>query len=188
MEGNVRPSRGTLIVANHVGSPDIFVLGFCFGTFFLSKHDVANWPIVGTLARLGLTVFVDRSRKHQVKANIEDMARRLGEGDSIVLFAEGGASDGSDVLPFKTSFFEAAVISRSPVLPIAISYLDPGRPSVACWRNTTFATHFFNLLSHPQLEAEVGVLPEIPSEVGRKELAKKSRSSIQFFLQRKSIC
>tara|TARA_B100000686_G_C16780054_1_gene971208 strand:- start:1136 stop:1882 length:747 start_codon:yes stop_codon:yes gene_type:complete len=179
IQGEARKSAGVLIVANHVGSPDIFVLGSCFNTFFLSMHDVADWPVVGTLARLGHTVFVDRSRKHQVKDNINNIADRLRNGFHVALFPEGQATDGSHVLPFKTSHFEAAVLAARPVLPVAIRYLDKNCPSIACWTGTAFAVHFIRLLTNSVLEVEVCILPEISSELGRRELALESYSAIR---------
>lgn len=178
VEGNLNIPSGSLIVANHVGSPDIFILGSCFPAFFVSKAEISGWPLVGWLARLGATVFVDRGRRHQVKDIQLEIKKRLQEGWSIILFAEGGASDGKTVLPFKTSFFEAAAVTGAPVVPVAIQYHDASVPSVACWYGNTFVAHILALLKNQSLEVSVVVLPEIQGEADRRVLAEKTYRSI----------
>ena len=41
VEGDVNIKSGSLFVANHVGSPDIFICGACFKGFFVSKAEIA---------------------------------------------------------------------------------------------------------------------------------------------------
>ena len=179
VEDTFDSSPNALIVCNHVGSPDIFVVGSCFNTFFISKNDVANWPLMGVLAKLGHTLFVNRSRRHQVKQTIQEMTDRLNGGFSVVVFPEGQVTDGSDVIPFKTSHFEAAVLAGRPVIPVMIRYLDSNTPSVASWMNVNFVSHFFQLLKNPLLEVRVRVFPPILPDGNRRDLAQKSYISIR---------
>src|SRR2546428_704839 len=53
------PHEG-LIVSNHVSYLDIIALSTVTSCAFVSKKEVAAWPIFGLYARLGGTVFVDR--------------------------------------------------------------------------------------------------------------------------------
>jgi len=177
--GDGKPPANALIVANHVGSPDIFVLGSCFEAFFVSKDEVRRWPLVGFLTRLGDTVFVDRSRRRQVPATIAAIQNRLAGGFSVTLFPEGGATDGADVIPFKSSHFQAAVLARRPVVPVMVRYLDGGTPSVACWYNKNFFTHVLALLKNAELEVQVQVLAPLAWEPGRRVLAAESRRVIR---------
>ena len=55
--GDFKVAEGSLVVANHVGAPDIFVLGKCFPGFFVSKAEIAQWPLFSYLARLGRSYF-----------------------------------------------------------------------------------------------------------------------------------
>ncbi len=174
VEGDVRIAPGSLIVPNHVGTPDIFVMSSCFPAFFVSKAEIGQWPLFSWLARLGATLFVDRSRRHQVKATISEIRERLEEGASVVLFAEGRASDGQGVLPFKTPHFEAAALAGAPVVPVAVKYHDGNTPSIACWTDTSFFDHILALLKNRTLEGTVFILPEIRGETDRRVLAEKS--------------
>jgi 1-acyl-sn-glycerol-3-phosphate acyltransferase len=60
---------------------------------FVAKREVASWPLVGLVARVRGTVFVDRERRQQAANATAEIARFLGENQSIVLFAEGATLD-----------------------------------------------------------------------------------------------
>ena len=171
--GSAQLEPGMLIVANHVGSPDIFVLGACFQACFVSKMELRDWPLLGMLTRLGATLYVDRSRRHEVKFTIEEIRHRLESGISVVLFPEGGVSNGVTINPFKTSHFESAVLSHRPVLPVLIQYHDGHTPSIACWSNTSFYRHFLALLKTPRLDVTVTVFPPLTGQ-DRRYLAEES--------------
>jgi len=176
---NSMVEEGSLIIANHVGVPDIFVMGSCFPSFFVSKADVRRWPLVGWLTQLGATIFVDRNRKQQVRSTIDQLQYRLKAKCSVILFPEAQATDGKDILPFKSSYFEAAIQTGKPVVPVIINYHDNKQPSVACWYNINFVTHLFRLLKQKQLNTTVQILSSIQGETDRKVLANKCYDVMQ---------
>jgi lyso-ornithine lipid O-acyltransferase len=53
-----------LVVANHVSWLDIPVLGSVLDVRFLSKAEVARWPLIGLLARRNGTLFIRRGEHH----------------------------------------------------------------------------------------------------------------------------
>ena len=168
---NVPP--GAMIISNHIGSPDIILLAACFEVFFVSKAEIGSWPVVGWTARMGRTIFVDRTRRHQVAAMIQGIQERLRDGFSVAWFPEGGATLGDTIEPFKPSAFEAAVRENKPVVPVLIRFHDDNQPSIACWRGMNFAEHILRILKYPRLEATVTVLPPVPAGESRQELARK---------------
>jgi 1-acyl-sn-glycerol-3-phosphate acyltransferase len=172
--GVTKIKNGSLIVANHIGAPDIFVLGKCFPAFFVSKADITEWPLFGLLARLGEVILAKRDRRHQVKEIIAQMSGRLQEDCSVILFPEGQATDGKKVLDFKPSTFEAAVQAECDVVPVTLVYGDGNRPSVACWRDVPFLEHILRLLKNWRLDVTVFVHPAIQGGADRRELAGKS--------------
>ena len=177
IEGNASIKPGSLIVANHVGSPDIFVLGATFKGFFVSKAEIADWPLFSWLARLGMTVFVDRSKRHQVKALIEEIEQRLNNDQCVILFPEAQATDGTDVVPFKSAVFESAVLASRPVVPVEIRYHDDHQPTIA-YHGDSFIIHIMTLLKAPRLLATVTILPKISAGEDRQTLAEKSYKAI----------
>jgi 1-acyl-sn-glycerol-3-phosphate acyltransferase len=177
IEGNASIKPGSLIVANHVGSPDIFVLGATFKGFFVSKAEIFDWPLFNWLARLGKTVFANRSKRHQVKALIDEIKQRLNSDQCVILFPEAQATDGTDVVPFKSAIFESAVLASRPVVPVEIRYHDDHQPTIAYYGDS-FISHIMTLLKAPRLLATVTVLPEILVGDDRQTLSAKSYKAI----------
>ena len=101
------PTHPTLFVSNHSSYFDILVLGSLFPCSFIAKADMMTWPLIGQLAKLQRSVFVDR-KPANVSEHSDELSRRLKAGDSLVLFAEGTTSDGNRILPFKSSLLSVA--------------------------------------------------------------------------------
>lgn len=102
------PGSGGLIVANHVSWLDIAVLGAERPVCFVAKSEVAGWPVIGFLANLQRTVFIDRSRRAATANVAAQMGARLSDGEAVVLFAEGTTGDGTRILPMRSSLLGAA--------------------------------------------------------------------------------
>ena len=139
VRGTISTTRPTLFAANHVSYLDIEILGALIPASFVAKREVSTWPFFSWLAKLQRSVFVERKPNSAHKSN-EEIKRRLQSGDDLVLFPEGTSSDGTYVLPFRSSFFAAAQVRQKdgrpiPVQPISISYtrLD-GIPLGRHWR------------------------------------------------------
>ncbi len=107
IEGERVGDQPVLLVANHVSWLDIPVISAAAPVSFVAKKEVGTWPFVSWLAKLQRTVFVDRQRRTAAGASASEIAGRLRDGDTLVLFAEGTSSDGNRVMPFKTSLFAA---------------------------------------------------------------------------------
>jgi 1-acyl-sn-glycerol-3-phosphate acyltransferase len=161
--------RQIVFVSNHSSWVDIPVLGGVLDGCFVSKGDVAGWPVIGTIARLGRSVFVSRSRT-ATKRERDAMRATLRQGDNLILFPEGTSSDGSRVLPFRSSFF--AVAERQPgeaagdlpmIQPVSVVYdrlggLPAGRasrPIFAWYGDMDILSHFWRLTQHIGLRATV---------------------------------
>ncbi len=99
----MRESR-MVYVSNHVSHFDIPVLGSVLKGSFVAKQDMARWPIAGFMARLQQTVFISRDPRAG-RAVTDSIAEQLRRGRSLILFPEGTTSDGSGVLPFKSTIF-----------------------------------------------------------------------------------
>ena len=113
-----------LIVSNHVSWLDIMMIADASGAAFVSKDDVAGWPVIGWLARLNNTVFVARTERKAVRGQADELRAALIRDQPVALFPEGTTSDGRTLLPFRASLF--ASVSPAPpgvmVQPVAIDY------------------------------------------------------------------
>ena len=101
--------RDVFYVANHVSWTDVAIFGGLTGTAFVAQHGVASWPVIGTLARLNRTIFVNRAGKQQVVEQIAQLRAAIAENWTVTLFPEGTTSDGLGLLPFKQALFATMV-------------------------------------------------------------------------------
>jgi 1-acyl-sn-glycerol-3-phosphate acyltransferase len=114
--------RPVIYVCNHSSWLDIPAIGGRVHGRFVAKDDVAAWPVIGTVAHLGRTVYVSRNRGSTLKER-DEMQATLAAGDDLFLFPEGTSSDGSRVLPFRSSFFAAAYGTAVPLIqPVSVVY------------------------------------------------------------------
>jgi 1-acyl-sn-glycerol-3-phosphate acyltransferase len=178
---------GGLIAANHLGYVDILVLGSFCPAIFVAKSDVDSWPVFGWLSRNAGTIFVSRDNPAEVPAQLATMERPLREGVPIVLFPEGTSSDGSRVLPFRSSLLESAVRSGKPITPVAISYSlhghgDPGQ-EIAYWGDHTLFPHLLNLLSKSGFEARIAFGQSRHPESDRKREAIRLHGEVSGLLE-----
>ena len=161
--------RRVIYVSNHSSWADVPVVGGVLDGRFVAKKEVAGWPVIGAIAWLGRTVFVSRSRASTGKER-DAIRRVLKAGDNLILFPEGTSSDGSRVLPFRTSFFAVAEVqgredrSALPLIqPVSVVYdrlggLPAGRasrPVFAWYGDMDIASHFWRLRQNIGLRATV---------------------------------
>jgi 1-acyl-sn-glycerol-3-phosphate acyltransferase len=173
------PAHGGLIVSNHIGSVDIFVMAACFSMSFVSKSDVRAWLLAGYMTRIANTIYIDRTRRRGLTAMVQAIAERLRDEHNVVVFPEGGATSGHQVEHFNPSAFEAVVRANSSVIPVMVRYYDTGEPSVASWpEGISFMGNMKRLLIHPRLNVKVWIFPEITGETDRRVFAEKSRALI----------
>lgn len=170
------PAAPAFIVANHLSWLDILVLGAHLGPTFVSKHEIAGWPVLGHLSRVTGTIFVDRGRKRDALRVMEEIDRAIAEGATVLLFPEGTSSRGGTVQPLKPALLEWAAQRTRPVHSVAIGYRtgDPAVPAadaVCWWDNRPFATHVMRFLTLDRVEARLvyGGAPEQGSD--RQQLA-----------------
>ena len=77
VNGNLSKQRPLLLVANHVSWKDIMVLGSVADVVFIAKSEVRGWPVLGWLARLQRSVFVEREVRRKTGAQISDVSAGL---------------------------------------------------------------------------------------------------------------
>ena len=151
------PSQG-LIACNHLGYVDILVIGSVCPAIFVAKSDVKSWPIFGWLASRAGTIFVSRDEPAKVASQLREIERPLRAGLPVVLFPEGTSSDGTSVLPFRSSLFESAISTGSSITPAAIAFHQVGvdvGSEVAYWGDLVLVPHLLNLLAKESFTARL---------------------------------
>jgi lyso-ornithine lipid O-acyltransferase len=169
------PASG-LLVCNHLSYMDILVLASLAPSMFVAKREVKSWPVMGLLAQLGGTLFIDRQRRTHVGEINDDIQAALDDGALVVVFPEGTSSDGKTVLPFKSSLLEPATQQNHPLTVARLHYtLANGKndEAVAYWGDAVFFTHLLNLLSQDKVRATVRFAPVADHSSDRKTLAQQ---------------
>jgi 1-acyl-sn-glycerol-3-phosphate acyltransferase len=149
VEGEL-PSGSAVIVANHLSYLDIVIAGAAVPCAFVAKQEIARWPVFGILARLGRTIFLDRSSRASAWEAADRMVERLGEGVPVIFFPEGTSTDGSEVIRFHSTLFASAVETGCAVIPVAIFYEPQGGVTERdlCWfGEESFLPHLLKVLS-----------------------------------------
>jgi len=192
-------NRAVLYVSNHVSWADIVVIGSIAPVAFVAKREVASWPLVGITAKVQRTVFVDRTRRHQAGTVVAEILKRLADGISVVLFAEGTSSDGNRVLPFRSALLgvveeasSRASTGNLVIQPMSISYIGlhgmpmgrQHRPLVAWYGDLDFLPHIKAFIEHGAVDAVVSYGEAVPAnvEADRKVMTKRLENSVRGLL------
>lgn len=141
------------LVANHSSWLDIVALQSAARVSFVSKAEVASWPVIGFIGRAIGTVFIER-RATEARRQAETLSARLARGDRLCLFPEGTSSDGQRVLPFKSSLFgvflEPGIGEAARIQPVTLRYharADLPATLYGWWGEMDFGGHLVSLLA-----------------------------------------
>ena len=174
------PTRG-LLVSNHQGYLDILCLNVLCTSHFVAKAEIKSWPLFGLFSEWSGTIFLDRKHRTAVRGPLERVVELLRQGERVVIFPEGTDSDGTTVLPFHSSFFEAAIQAQCPVVPLAIRYSAPGvspNEEVIYWKDRRFIFHVIRLLGVKEVRARLTFGEPMEAGDNRKQLSGRVRERI----------
>jgi 1-acyl-sn-glycerol-3-phosphate acyltransferase len=124
LHGSPAPAGPVLLVANHISWLDILVMHAARYCRFVSKADVKRWPLIGTLATGGGTIYIERGSRRDALRVVHRMVESLQRGEVVAVFPEGTTGDGAALLPFHGNLIQAAISAAAPVQPVALSFLD----------------------------------------------------------------
>ena len=112
-----------IFVANHQSQFDIFVLdGFLDMDFrWLAKKELFRIPFFGWAMLLAGSIPVDRSHGRQALKSLDQAAKRIAAGASVIIFPEGTRSPDGKLQPFKAGGMQLAIKSGVELVPMAIT-------------------------------------------------------------------
>lgn len=174
--------RNVLFVSNHTSWLDIMILAGTTGTAFVSKEEVARWPVAGWLARINRTVFIARAQRSAVKGQADALRDALASGRPVALFPEGTTGGGHEILPFRASLLAALFppLPRLRVQPVAIRFAPAAR-DIAWGENEGAKENAIRILSRRgTIPLTLHFLVPIdPAAAGdRKTLAEDARAEV----------
>lgn len=181
-----------LVVSNHISWLDVFALNAEKPVRFVAKSEISTWPIIGQLCRGTGTLFIKRSKKGDTARISQGMAALLQGGENVAFFPEGTSSDGTSILPFRSSLLQSAIDCESPIQPIYLRYVTAtGHPtSVAAYCDSiSFVSSLWRLLTSENITIELHFLPKLMTRMSddRRKLNHAIESNIREIQHRLSL-
>ena len=114
--------RPYIFMCNHLSAADIWSLfvAIPFPVRFIAKKQLSKLPFVGWAMRIGRFIFIDRQNASAARRSIEEAARRIHEGASVMIFPEGTRSRDGRLAAFKKGGFHLAIDSGADIVPVGI--------------------------------------------------------------------
>lgn len=157
------PLEPSLIVSNHLSFWDVVILSSITDGTYITSVETRDTPFLGQICKAAGCVFIERRSRAYKDKEVAAVTAHLRQGAHVVLYPEGTSGDGERVLPFRKTFFQAAVDAGVPVLPVAVTYRsvdnDPGlealQDRVFYYGNQPFARQLWKLLSSQSVEVSL---------------------------------
>lgn len=136
----IRNLRGVLVVGNHMSWLDVFVIGAVLPGSFVARADMFTGHATGIVARTLKIIPIERTSLRRLPGVVDDVARRLRDGHTVVCFPEGttwcgrshddagpatsphGHGPHQGCGPFYPAMFQAAIDAGRPVQPLRLTY------------------------------------------------------------------
>lgn len=163
-----------LIVSNHQSALDIAILGSLLGGPVLSRADIAGWPILGTAAKAGRTIFVDRDDRQSGARAIRAMRAVFRQGGSMAVFPEGATYRGDEVKPFRPGAFVAVRGLGAEVIPAGFVY-EPGSEYVGI----SFGEHVARLAARRRTRVVLSFGSPMGAHSTAAKLAEESAKAVR---------
>ena len=156
------PARGA-VISNHLSYVDIVVFAALHPCVFVSKAEIARWPVVGWMTTMSGTVYVARGHGGSAMKARKGMQAALDAGLPVVFFPEGTTTNGSQMLKFRSGLLAQVIEGGAQVTAayLRYSFVDENGPDVSVaddvcyWGDRNMLAHIFKFLGLRGVRAEV---------------------------------
>jgi len=143
-----------IYVSNHISYLDIpLVMNIVSDACFVSKSEIAMWPVIGQAARRIETVFVKREKKSSREGARKALAKVLSEEKKKIIVFPSGTTSIHKTEFWRKGVFEIAHQHHIPVIPIRLNY-EPLR-EIAYIDDDNFMAHLLRLVAHERLDVHI---------------------------------
>ena len=166
-------------------------------SMFITSTEIENTPFLGDLCRSAGCLFVNRKSIWNLKNEVTSLEKAFLKGHSVTLFPEGTTTDGTFVLPFRSSLIQAAKNSRVEIVPIAVKFTKINyepfsiiNKDKVCWYSSmAFLPHLFNVCCLRTISLQLNFLPSriIPLNGCRKKTTRLIQKEIKDVLDKREI-
>ena len=177
-----RARKGAFLLANHVSWIDIVALAGASGTAFVAHDGLASVPLLRWLCSLNDTVFIARHDRGSVHRQVEQVRAAIREGGALTIFPEGTTSDGTGLLPFKSSLLSALhpPPPGTAIQPVLLDY-GPAAANIAWVDQEPGVDNFLRILAAAgPIVLTVHFLPALAGDTltSRKTIAAAAREAM----------
>ena len=122
MRTRLEPDRPYIFMPNHASMIDIWAVFAAIPSpfRFIAKKQLARIPLFGWAMAAGRFIFIDRQNPLAARRTMDEAARRIRSGQSVVIFPEGTRTRDGRLCPFKKGGFRLAIDSGAAIVPVAI--------------------------------------------------------------------
>lgn len=121
--GEPPKNDSVILIGNHISYVDIIVLMSVHPeVIFLSKKEVASWPVIGSAARRIGTLFVNRDSRRDRSLVRKEICNMMAEGSKHLAVFPSGTTTLDENVPWKKGIFEIAADRDLPLQTFRISY------------------------------------------------------------------
>ena len=120
---HIDPEQTYIFAGNHVSQYDIFSFqGFFPHDFrWIAKKELFEIPLFGlAMHRVGY-IPIDRSHGRQALKSLDEAARRIAGGSSVLIFPEGTRSADGQISEFKAGAVLLAIKAGVPIVPLGFN-------------------------------------------------------------------
>ncbi|KGN89743.1 acyl-phosphate glycerol 3-phosphate acyltransferase [Porphyromonas crevioricanis] len=171
---HIRPKQNYVVVANHQGAFDIFMMYGHLGIPFrwVMKDGIRKIPFVGLACRYAGFIFVDDRKPSSIQYTMRQAKKVLSENTSIFIFPEGSRTTNGRMGRFKKGAILMADELDIPLLPVSIEGSYKTLPIGKVLPRPTL----LKLTIHPEMKvSDFGEKPQ--AFVAAAEAAKRSIAS-----------
>jgi 1-acyl-sn-glycerol-3-phosphate acyltransferase len=171
-----------LVLANHVSWIDVPALAATTGAAFVAHDGLASVRALKWLCDMNDTIFIARHDRSSIPAQIAALRGSLADKGTLTIFPEGTTSDGTRLLPFKSSLLAAL---DPPIAGLAVQpvWLDYGSliPEIAWVDDETGIANFKRILGRAEpLKLTIHFLEPLDATalISRKTMASAAHHAI----------
>lgn len=170
-----------IIVSNHMSYIDVLCLSTLYPATYLTSVEIKYTPVLGHVCRLCGCLFTERRKAKRNFATIQNEIKAINnllrEGFLLVIFPEGTSTDGTKILPFKTSLLQSGIDAGKDFLPVTIIYSST---KVPWFGDMSFLPHLWELVQQENIQASIAISDSVSvtRETSRHELGIELHSLI----------
>ena len=174
--------RGAFLLANHVSWIDIPAIAATTGSAFVGHDGLAAMPVLRWLCAMNDTVFIARHDPGSIAEQVAMVREAINDTGALTIFPEGTTSDGTGLLPFKSSLLSALdpVPPGIAIQPVLLDY-GPEAADIAWVGDEPGLDNFKRIMARGRgLVLTVHFLPVLEGQAlaGRKAMAAAARDAL----------